>query len=67
MKLEEKLEKLEGIILELESGDVPLDDAITKYTEAMKLVKECNAKLKDTQEKISKLIDDEGNLSDLEV
>lgn len=41
---EESLLKLEVIIRELESGEVPLDDMVKKYTEAMELVKFCNQK-----------------------
>ena len=45
IKFEEKIKKLEAIVNELESGEVDLDDAIEKYTEAMKLSKECSEKL----------------------
>ena len=46
-KFEDKLEELEKIIATLENGDVALDESIKKYTEAMKLVKECDDELKD--------------------
>ena len=39
LTFEEKIKLLEEIVKELESGEVPLDDAINKYTEAMKLAK----------------------------
>mgnify|MGYP004682247631 FL=1 len=39
---EDSLLKLENIIRELEKGEVPLDDMVKKYTEAMELVKFCN-------------------------
>ena len=42
LSFEEKIKKLESLVKELESGEVNLDDAIDKYTEAMKLAKECN-------------------------
>lgn len=42
---EESLQELEGIVKELESGNVNLDDAINKYTQAMKLAKYCGEKL----------------------
>lgn len=42
---EESLLKLEVIIRELESGEVPLDDMVKKYTEAMELVKFCTRNL----------------------
>ena len=44
-KFEEKITKLEKIVNELENGEIDLDDSITKYFEAMKLVKECDKKL----------------------
>ena len=41
---EDALKELEVIVKELEAGNVELDDAIDKYTEAMKLAKYCNGK-----------------------
>ena len=46
IKFEEKIKELETIINELESGEIDLDTSIEKYTTAMKLVKECDEKLK---------------------
>ena len=46
LSFEENLEKLESIVKKLESGEVPLDNAITEFTEAMKLAKLCDEKLK---------------------
>ena len=42
LNFEESLEKLEEIVNKLETGDVPLDDAIDEFTKAMDLVKICN-------------------------
>ena len=42
---EESLEQLEEIVEKLEKGDVPLDDAINEFNNAMQLVKVCNEKL----------------------
>ena len=44
MTFEEKIKLLEEIVKELETGEVPLDEAINKYTEAMMLE---NGKLDD--------------------
>ena len=60
-KFEEKLERLEKMVSELESGDVDLDDAITKYTEAMKLAKECSDKLKSAEESVNKILTESGS------
>lgn len=60
-KFEEKLQKLEKMVNDLESGDVDLDDAINKYTEAMKLAKECSLKLKNAEESVNKILMEDGN------
>ena len=67
VKFEDKLKELETIINELESGDIDLDSSIEKYTKAMKLVKECDEKLKDVEEKVSKIVTENGELEPFEV
>ena len=66
-KFEDKVSELEEIISVLESGDVPLDESIKKYTEAMKLVKECDSELKNIEEKVNKIVSENGELEDFEV
>ena len=56
MKFEEKLESLENIVKELEEGNVDLDDAINKYTEAMKIAKECSLKLDNATKAVNKIL-----------
>lgn len=58
---EESLLKLEVIIRELESGEVPLDDMVKKYTEAMELVKFCNEKLANATETVNKILNSDGS------
>jgi len=60
---EENLAKLEEIVNELEGGDVPLDTAIEKYSEAMKLVKMCEDKLEEVTQKVKK-VNEDGQLED---
>lgn len=57
---EEKLDELEKIVLELEKGDINLDDAINSYTKAMKLAKECSEKLKKAEENVNKILNENG-------
>ena len=64
MKFEEKLNKLESIVRELEEGNVDLDDAINKYTEAMKIAKECSNKLDSATKAVNKILSENGNLED---
>lgn len=61
---EESLLKLEVIIRELESGEVPLDDMVKKYTEAMELVKFCNQKLADATETVNKILNSDGSFTE---
>ena len=58
LSFEEKLNKLEEIVSELEQGNIDLDDAINKYTEAMKLAKECSKKLDDAPKAVNKILND---------
>ncbi len=64
---EEALKELEVIVKELEAGDVPLDNAIEKYSEAMKLAKLASGKIEAATEKVNKILASNGELKDLEV
>ena len=64
---EEALSGLENIVKELESGNVDLDNAIKKYTEAMNLAKFCSDKLKDATDKVNKILTENGDLKDFNV
>ncbi len=57
---EEAMKKLEQIVNALESGQTSLDESLSLYEEGLKLVKSCEAKLKDVETKAVKLIDDLG-------
>ncbi len=61
---EESLTELETIVKDLESGNVPLDDAITKFNEAMKIAKICNDKLSNAEESVNKILNKDGTLED---
>jgi exodeoxyribonuclease VII small subunit len=65
-KFEDKVKELETIINELENGEIDLEDSIEKYTKAMKLVKECDEKLKNIEEQVNKMIVD-GKEEDFEI
>jgi len=61
---EESLTELETIVKDLESGNVPLDGAITKFNEAMKIAKICNDKLNNAEESVNKILNKDGTLED---
>ena len=52
---EKAMEKLEEIVQELESGDLPLEKAMQRFEEGIKLSKFCSDKLDETEKKISLL------------
>lgn len=66
LSFEEKIRELEDIVKELESGEVNLDDAIEKYTKAMKLAKECSDRLNAATEKVNKILKENGELVDFD-
>ncbi len=56
LKFEEALARLEAIVAQLERGELSLEDSMAKFEEGMKLNKLCQAKLKEAEQKIEKLI-----------
>lgn len=67
LTFEENLEQLEEIVKKLESGSVPLDNAIEEFTKAMTLAKKCDESLKNAEEAITKLVNSTGNIEDFQV
>ena len=64
---EDNLKELEEIVEKLEKGDVALDDAIEEFKKAMDLVKACDDKLKDAQDTIAKIVNENGEIVDFNV
>lgn len=64
---ETALQDLENIVKELESGNIELENAIAKYTEAMTLVKFCSDKLTTATEKVNKILTETGELENFEI
>lgn len=62
LSFEEAMKELEEIVQKLEEGDVPLEKAIHYYQEGMKLSKVCNDKLVHVQEKMVKIMNEQGEL-----
>ncbi len=53
---EQSMKQLERIVQELEDGDLPLEKAIKKFEEGIKLTKFCSAKLDETEKKVTILL-----------
>ncbi|MCA0904493.1 exodeoxyribonuclease VII small subunit [Qipengyuania aquimaris] len=56
MSFEEALRALEGVVRNLESGDVPLDESIALYERGEELRKACQARLDAAQARIEKIV-----------
>ena len=54
---EKALTDLEGLVSELESGELALDDSIDKFEQGVKLYKNCKTLLGKAEKKISVLTD----------
>jgi exodeoxyribonuclease VII small subunit len=64
--LEKSLTDLEHLVEELESGDLPLEKAMKKFEEGIKLTRGCQAALKDAEQKVEILLKSAGGDEALE-
>lgn len=62
LPFEEAIAELERIVARLESGDVPLEEAIELFQQGMKLSHLCSQKLDQAERKIEMLIEEDGAL-----
>ena len=60
VNLEKSLAALEDIVEELESGDLPLEKAMKKFEEGIKLTRGCQAALKEAEQKVEILLESAG-------
>ncbi len=64
VKFEEKMKKLETIANELEKGDLSLEESVSKFEEGMKISKECNEIIQNTEKKITMLLQKDGKIEE---
>ena len=55
MKFEDNLNKLEGLVAKMESGDMKLDEMIVAFEEGRKLVETCQKQLDAIIQRIDKV------------
>ena len=69
VNLEKSLADLELLVEELESGDLPLEKAMKKFEDGIKLTRTCQTALKDAEQKVEILVQSAGgeNLESFEV
>lgn len=52
IKFEKAMERLEKIVEDLENGNIPLEEALKKYEEGVKLSRVCQKRLSQAEKKI---------------
>ena len=57
LNLEKSLADLEALVDDLENGDLPLDKAMKKFEDGIKLTQSCQAALKDAEQKVQILLE----------
>lgn len=60
INLEKSLAELEELVEELESGDLPLETAMKKFEEGIKLTRGCQTALKEAEQKVQILLKSAG-------
>jgi exodeoxyribonuclease VII small subunit len=66
VNLEKSLSELEALVEELESGDLPLDKAMKKFEQGIKLTRNCQSALKDAEQKVEILLKSAGGEESLQ-
>ena len=66
ISFEEAMTRLEGEVKKLESGNMSLDDSITAFEEAVKLIGVCNKHLENAEQRVRLLTETaDGSITDL--
>ena len=60
---EEEMEQLKQIVNGLESGNLPLEEALDKYEQGIKLSKQLNDTLTKAEKKLTKMVNEEGQVT----
>ena len=63
VNLEKSLADLESLVEELETGDLPLEKAMKKFEDGIKLTRACQSALKDAEQKVEILLKTAGGES----
>jgi exodeoxyribonuclease VII small subunit len=62
LSFEQAIERLEEVVELLESGQIPLEEAINLYQEGILLSRHCDLKLTQVEQKIQMLIEEDGKI-----
>ena len=62
INFEKALEELEGIVEDLESGDLSLENSLKSFEKGVKLARQCQEQLSKAELQVQKLIEENGEL-----
>ena len=64
---EQAMEDLEALVSSMEDGELSLEDSLQAFEKGIKLTRKCQAALKQAEQKVQVLINENGDTEDLEV
>ena len=62
INFEKALEELEGIVKDLESGELSLENSLKSFEKGIKLARQCQEQLSKAELQVQKLIEENGEL-----
>ena len=62
INFEKALKELEGIVEDLESGDLSLENSLKSFEKGIKLARQCQEQLSKAELQVQKLIEENGEL-----
>jgi len=63
---DEAMKELETIVMKLEQGDVPLEEALDQFQEGIKLSRYCKSIVTDAEKTVTRMINENGTEEILE-
>ena len=63
---EQALEDLEELVTSMEEGELSLEESLQAFEKGIKLTRECQAALKNAEQKVQVLINENGDTKELE-
>ncbi len=59
---ENSLQQLEGLVEQLEQGDLPIEEALKAFEQGVKLTRECQSILQQAEQKVQLLTEQDGEI-----
>jgi exodeoxyribonuclease VII small subunit len=60
---EEALSRLEALVSKMEAGDLSLEESLKAFEEGVKLTRDCQAQLTQAEQRVRKLMEEDGKLT----